>query len=252
MHGNTFYSRIGPYFAPIPEQMTKSSGNKLPICFTREEARRQLGGTLVALDSWIKRALKRDELVLVKKGLYMSSHTYLHETDKTKLTELLAGQLCQPSYISLEYVLEKHNLLSRPSTPTAITSITTKSGRTFTNISGTFRYASIKPSLFLGFHEESLRDMSYRVATKTKALYDYLYLNSALARRNARQLKHQLFKELPIQWNNFTEKDFKEFDRYVWKSNSKKMISIWSILKSHFDKKKMDRDFEVFRKELLG
>lgn len=86
------------------------------------------------------------------------------------------------------------------------------------------------------------------MATKAKALFDYLYLNKNLHCRNKKRLNDELFKQSRIQWQNFSEEDFEEFGHYVWKSNSAKMIDIWEIINKHFESKK----FDVWAKELLA
>lgn len=227
--------------------MTFSFGNNLSICVTKQELISDFSGTPNTLNGRIKRALRQEKLLQLKNGLYVKSTTYLHEPDKVKLTEFIASQMYQPSYISLEYALETYGLLaSRPHK--IITCITVKPTHTFKNFLGTYHYSNIKPSLFTGFKEQTFHGHAYRVVTKAKALFDYLYLDSGLDRRNKKHLQHQLFKESGLQWNNFSEKDFKEFDAFVWKSNSAKMMTIWHILNDYFEKKK----FDVWAKELLA
>lgn len=212
--------------------------------FTKQDLISTFKGSADALNEQIKRALKNKKILQLKKGLYITVLSYFNKPDKTKLTEFIASQIYQPSYLSLEYVLLKHHLLFKNH---AVTSITTKTNRTFTNFAGTFMYSNIKKSLSFGFEEVNFHGHAYRIATKAKALFDYLYLKSDLHRRNAKLLKQQLFEELDIQWKNFSEEDFKKFDEYVWKSNSPKMIKIWEILNSHFGKK----DFDRWAKNLL-
>ncbi len=171
----------------------------------------------------------------------MATTFYLQESDKTKLTEYIASQLYQPSYISLEYVLEKHHLLFPKDVNSAVTSLTTKTNRAFTNFSGTFAYSNIKPSIYFGYEKATFHKDTYHIATKAKALFDYLYLNSNLNYRNQKYLHHQLFNEQSIQWHNFSEDDFEQFETYVWKSNSKKMMTIREVIDRYFQGKKFDR-----------
>lgn len=237
--------------------MTEMHTNSLPFCFTRYEAVLALGKSGPAIDSWIKRALARSVLILLKKGLYIFGRNYLREPDKRTLLEFLASRICEPSYISLEYAMMEHGLLSHGGDGSGnhampITSLTTKTGGNFTNYLMTFSYINIKSSLFFGFEERKFRNMTYGMATKAKALFDYLYLRRDLKRRNKKRLRKQLFEEFGVQWLKFSEKDFEEFGRYVWKSNSTKMITVWEILKGRFDEQRMEREFSAFRRELLG
>lgn len=105
----------------------------------------------------------------------------------------------------------------------------------------------MKPSIYCGYEEVKFRQYTYRIATKAKALFDYLYLQSELDCRNEKHLQRQLFEESDIQWQNFSEEDFAQFDRYVWGSNSFKMMKVRRIIERHFDGKKFDR----WAKELL-
>ena len=223
--------------------MTFLAGHENSPCFTKQDLTLSFEGSANALNDRVKRALKSKKLLQLKKGLYMTSIFYFNEPDKTKLTEFIASQLCHNSYLSLEYVLHKYHLLFE--TPT-ITSITTKTNRTFTNFSGTFQYSNMKESLYFGFEEVIFHNHLYLIATKAKALFDYLYLRSDL-HRSVKYLKHQLFEELGIQWAYFSEQDFEQFDQYVWKTNSHKMMKIWQILNDHFNKK----NFSKWAKELL-
>lgn len=199
-----------------------------------------------AMDVSVKRALKSRRLMQLKKGLYVTSKFYLDESDKIGLTEFISSELYSPSYISLEYALKKYNLLN--GFPDFVTCIAIKTSRSFKNFLGIFRYSNIKPSLFFGFQkvsfiQDSVKDSvvcKYNIATKAKALFDYLYLKPGL-RCKMKYLKQQLFKNLGINWGNFSRQDFKEFDQYVWKSNSKKMMKILRIINEYFSSKEFDR-----------
>lgn len=225
--------------------------NTIQICFNRENFRKHSAITSVASDSRIKRGIRQNTILLLKKGLYLLSDTYLQEPDKTQLTEYIASKIYSPSYISLEYILEKHGLLL-PSQNRPITCITTKTTRAFTNLIGIFTYSNIKSKIFFGFEEQTYQGQTYHVATKAKALFDYLYLKSDIPRRNEKHLKHWLTQESGIQWANFSQENYKEFDRYVWRSNSFKMMKILRILDEHVNKKKIDADFDAWAKKLLG
>lgn len=223
----------------------------LPICFSRKDLKAELGKNIRALDGCIGRALKRSEIIQLKNGLYMASTIYLHEPDKIKIAEYIASQLCQPSYISLEYVLEIHQMLPLRSLR-SVTSITSKTSRTFENFSGKYSYTNIKPSVYAGFEEVAFQNSrsyrhTYHMATKAKALFDYLYLNSKFGRRNEKYLHHQLFQDSAFQWEHFSEEDLKEFDGHVWKSNSYKMMRILRAINGYFEKKK----FDIWAEELL-
>ena len=126
------------------------------------------------LNANIKYWLKNKELVLLKKGTYILKDKYEKETKKNLYLEYIANQLLQPSYISLEYILAKYQILSEP--VNAITSITTKTSRETTNNLCSFRYYSICPALFKGYEIKYFYNSPVLMATKSKALFDYLYI----------------------------------------------------------------------------
>lgn len=212
----------------------------LPFCFTKQDILFQSKVPLETVNSQIRRALRRHDFFQLKNGLYIKADIYTYEFDKQKLHEYVASRLIPGSYISLEYVLEMHQIIPLRSVST-LTSVTTKCTRTFENFAGSFSYSNIKPSCFFGFEDMKFHEYTYHVATKAKALFDYFYLNSDLDYRNQKRLQRQLFGDLSIQWQNFSEEDFVQFDAYVWKSNSFKMMKIRRLIEEYFEKKKFDR-----------
>lgn len=220
-----------------------SSSNEL--FFTKKNLILKNRRTVGALDKNIYRKMKNKKILQLKRGLYVDAKAYLEETEKTKLIELISAKLCSPSYISLEYALNKYHLLFYAG---IITAITTKTNRHFKNFAGNFKYFNLKKSLFCGFEEFMFNGQKYKMATKAKALFDYLYLKSDLHYRNLKKLKRQLFEKSGICWNNFSQEDFRKFDKYVWQSNSAKMMRVWEIINNYFQGKK----FDSWAKELLS
>lgn len=216
-----------------------------PICFSKKELTTSPKNSSSALNSRIQRQLKSTKLLQLKNGLYTTSSSYFNEPEKAKFVEFIASQLYSPSYLSLEYILQKHHLLFSDG---SITSITIKTNRTFTNFLGIYKYLNIQAPFYFGLEETSFHDQKYYIATKAKALFDFLYLKPNLNHRNAKKLKEQLFEKLAIQWTNFNEEDFQQFDQYVWKSNSRKMMKILYILNEYHGGKKFDK----WAKELLN
>ena len=198
-----------------------------------------------ALSARIHRRIANKELLVLKKGLYLPSYVYLNEPDKITLTEFISSQMC-PSYLSLDYILHKNHLLLKSSD--TITAISTRSNRVFKNFLGTFRYRNLKELFYFGFERGSFHCHNYYFATKAKALFDYFYLNSSLAYRNKKKLRGQLLEESEIQWAYFSAEDFQQFDKYVWQSNSKKMMRILYVLQEYFQNK----NFNVWAKSLLS
>ena len=90
------------------------------------------------LDANIKYWLKKQELIRLKNGLYVLKEKYEKEPDKDLYLEYLAGRMVEPSYLSLEYVLAKYQILSEPAR--SVTSVTAKTTREMINAIGSFRY----------------------------------------------------------------------------------------------------------------
>lgn len=197
-------------------------------CFTKQNLRIYFKGSEFALNERIKRALKKKQIFELKRGLYTTNIYYLKEMEKTKFKEFVALKLRFPSYISLEYILGKYNLLTEATYP--LTSITIKSGRIYQNFLGTYKYSNIKKELYFGFEEISFHQNKYFSATKVKALFDFLYLKRNLSNSN---LKGEILEGLRVNWDNFSQEDFLLFRSYILKSKSKKMANILKVLEKN-------------------
>lgn len=132
-----------------------------------------------ALNYWSKKLVDEGVLIKLKSGLYAPRY-YVdmmsqNENDKMRYLEYIANRLLSPSYLSLEYVLSKNNILAEA--VFKITSVTTKSTRTYETELGTFVYRNVKESLFCGYKRVVWRDKQIWEATKEKALQDWKYLN---------------------------------------------------------------------------
>ncbi len=182
---------------------------------TKQNLAVALGISDAALDYWIKKLINERYLIPLKKGFYITSY-YLDlvgQTDKESYFEYLANLLRAPSYVSLEYVLSKANVI--PEGVYAITSITTKSSRTYTSSVTTFIFKNIKEDLFYGFEERRFRGKQIKIATPPKALFDFLYLRPTSRQEDDR-----------INWDALSKEQKAEFKKMVKQSKSKKMALI--------------------------
>lgn len=84
----------------------------------------------------------------------------------------IANFIIQPSYISFESALSFYGILSQ--FPYSITSATTERSKKIEVDNKTFEYTKIDNRLFNGYIKEN----SFLIASKEKALFDYLYLAS--------------------------------------------------------------------------
>lgn len=194
-------------------------------CFSKADLRLVYNYSENALNEQIKRALKKQTIIQLKKGLYTTQIYWLKEPNKESFLEFIASRLRYPSYLSLEYILSKNNLLTDITYP--ITSITIKSSRTYQNSLASYSYSSIKEKLFTGFIKKKYLKNSYYSATPAKALFDWFYLKKNLSSN----LKKELMEDLRINWDNFSREDFEEFVNYVNISKSQKIAKIAEILK---------------------
>lgn len=174
------------------------------------------------LNYWIKKFIRQGELIVLKKGLY-TTRLYLVSLEKNPVLreaylEYLANIIRYPSYISLEYALSKYGLI--PEGIFSLTSVTLKSSRVYKNSLGNFIYRSIKEDLFLGFENRDFEGKRIKIATRAKALFDFLYFR-----------KEKSLEDLRINWEAFLPDDQKKFAEFVKKSNSRKMKRILKSLK---------------------
>ncbi|MFH1452438.1 MAG: hypothetical protein ABIH00_00440 [Armatimonadota bacterium] len=168
---------------------------------------------------------KSGRIINLKKGVYVCS-SY---TDKLKMhglfssyIEFVSNILYSSSYISLDYILYKHNILTE--IPINFTCISLNKTKVFSNNFGRFFYHKIKDKLFCGFKIIKEGKFAIYKATKAKALFDYLYL-----RKNILKNKESI-DELRLNMSAFNKKDLSEFKKYLKIENSKKMKEIFNLL----------------------
>lgn len=119
------------------------------------------------LSEWVD----KDWLISLRRGQYLLA-SQKDEIDQ----ELLANEV-KNSYISLEYALNRFNLI--PEVTRKITSITTERGEEVKTPVGDFLYRRIQPQLFTGYEliDARVPGRKIKMALPTKALFDLIYLN---------------------------------------------------------------------------
>ena len=126
-----------------------------------------------ALYSNIKRWIKQNIIMQLKRGMYVTNDYYIRLPEKQAYREFIANKLKVPSYLSLEYVLQKYSLLTEG--VYAFTSITLKKTNTYQNKLGLFTYSNISQGLFTGYKIVGKEGFQIKEASKAKALFDFLY-----------------------------------------------------------------------------
>jgi hypothetical protein len=207
-----------------------------------EELKKRAGGLLMlnknilksfeprqnVLDANIKYWLENGELISMKKGLYILKEKYEKELNKDLYLEYLAGQLVQPSYLSLEYVLAKYQILSEPGR--SITSITTKTTREIISAVGAFRYYSISEKLFTGYSVKYFYSAPILEAEKSKALFDYLYLR--FLKNEPVNIKS--VQDLRLNWENISQKEFLKAYSYLKLTKSRMVKQVFDLIKKKY------------------
>lgn len=194
--------------------------------FTKQNLSLALGKEGEGLNYWVKKLTKERLLIPIKKGFYFSSYYKDEPFDVYGI--YLANILRFPSYVSLEYVLAKYNLI--PESVFAITSVTLKSSRTYQSEVGTFIYRNIKRELFYGYQLLVLgkSGLTARIAYPYKALFDYLYLKKFAS---TNQISDYLREGGRINWDILKAEEKKQFIKAVKNSGSRKMAIILKTLK---------------------
>jgi len=176
------------------------------------------------LDKAILKALKNNDLVSLKKGMYLPA-SRINATNQNQV-EFIANSLCYPSYLSLEYILQLEKVI--PESVFVMTSITTGKTISYTNALGQFQYRSLKPALFTGFvRSEYQQEYQIKRATLAKALFDWLYLQPF---PRSKKDKRQILADARLNYTSITQSDLDEFSQYVAIDHSSKMTQLQHIL----------------------
>lgn len=194
---------------------------------------RQIAGDDVASDEHARVALYRwvrsGYLVPLKKGMYMHRRFYERHGQEIDFSAMVSAILLPQSYLSLEYVLQQHAILTEIIYP--VTAVTLKNTRTFTNSLGTFVYRHIRADYYQGFHITETHGMRYAQALPAKALFDYLYLRPTPG--NLKAQTFDLAEDLRLNLDEFAPKERAEFAAYVAASGMVKMEQILHNLEFH-------------------
>jgi len=193
-----------------------------------------LGGRSIEyLRTTLLRLKKRGDIVSLKRGEYVS-RKYLNNIEKTNkknsYLEFIATNMYEPSYLSLEYILSEHSILSE--NVNSFTLISRNKTKKFINELGVFVYKHIKDELFIGFNIKKKDGFFIAKASLAKSLFDFLYL-----RKNIISNKDS-FLELRLNIEILKKKDIREFKKYVEIEGSKSMKMIYNYLFEAWEKKK--------------
>lgn len=112
-----------------------------------------------------------------------------------------ANRIYRPSYVSLHTALASYGII--PEGVTQITSVTSLKTASFTNLSGTYVYRSVREDLMFGYNPRQMADgRSLLFASPEKAIIDLLYLypfyNTAREMEELRLDEYFMHEELNV------------------------------------------------------
>ncbi len=182
------------------------------------------------LDYRVRRMQKEGSLIPLRAGLYVPAQSWLAAGATPgggqRLLEYLSGIVRFPSYVSLEYVLERAGLI--PESPFAITCVTQKTPRTYVTAIGTFVYRQIRrPGLFAGYDTMAYRGLDIAIASPGKALFDALYLRPF---RTVQDMTAYLLETGRFNWEALASRDRRKFMALIHKTGVPKMKHILTVL----------------------
>lgn len=206
-----------------------SSLDTLPY-FTIEAVKQLLGDESAAagaIQTALYRWMKAGQIIQLKKGVYMTRRFYENHRMDADFSPMVSAILIPQSYLSLEYVLQRHALLTDVTYP--VTAVTMKQTRVFENKLGTFTYRHIKKDLYQGFIFSEYLGVPFAQATAAKALFDFLYLRPW--RGGGSLSNYNLAEDLRLNLEDFSEKDREAFAAFINQSKSRKMDQILKNLR---------------------
>ena len=147
----------------------------------------QLSDTYSSPACKLGRMVENGEVVRLRRGLY--------ETDPETPPYLVASRICEPSYISFEYALMRHNII--PERVVRVTNATfgKRKTKTYSNMLGTFVYYDIPEEAFpVGIEYWGEGDCRYPMASAVKAVCDML--SKMPPTRSKKGLEALMFEDL--------------------------------------------------------
>jgi predicted transcriptional regulator of viral defense system len=173
--------------------------------------------------------ISKNSLIRLKRGFFVFKSFLEKKDNSLYYSKFLATKMIEPSYLSKESVLQDYQMLTDVVFGYSV--VTTKKTNSITNNFGTFNYQSIKKNLFKGFSVKSYGSMKWYVASKAKALFDYLYFNQ----NKFNQINENELLGLRLNLEEMNKEDWKEFEKYLSEA-PKKMLDIYKVTKKYVNK----------------
>lgn len=168
----------------------------------------------------IRSMLRKQEIIRIKKGLYILGESY---RKRPFSRELLANLIYGPSYISLEYALSHHGLI--PERVETITSTTCGGNRSFSTPIGLFTYWSVHAAYYsVGVDLVSNdADVSFLMATPEKALADKISRDRGLNISSRKDMAAYLQDDLRIDEAALRQLNIKLIEEIAGRTSSRKV-----------------------------
>jgi len=183
-----------------------------PLPYFGKDAVRQLGRQLglkdTTLDTYVSRFLKNREIVLLMRGLYVTTDFFEKNRADISYSFYLANILRKPSYVSSWAALQYYDLVTE--VIHSITSVTLKVTREYRTRAGNFSYQSIDKRSFSDFVLKKEK-FEFFIATPSKALFDLLYFRTRGFRGVAIDRIKLMIDELRIEFDDMDKEEQKKF-----------------------------------------
>ena len=172
--------------------------------------------------------LRKNVIIRVKKGLYIFGQEF---RKRPYSKEILANLIYGPSYISLAYALQYHDLI--PERVEAVTSVTTGRSRRFNSPVGLFTYQSIPLSAFrIGMDRIEIGEKrAFLIAIPEKALADKIYFERGLGIRSQKMMSAYLEHDLRIDPADLTKLKPEILDDIAQRYRSKKIRLLSDLIR---------------------
>ncbi len=142
-------------------------------CFTDTELNFIIKGTDASRYNQVKRAIAKNELISIRKGLYALAKSYQR---KGLHPYTLAQKIYGPSYLSMESALSFYAYI--PEAVYSFSNVCSKRSKSFETPLGNFYYTHIPlPAFGVGIQRKMIHGEVFLIASPLKALTDYVYKN---------------------------------------------------------------------------
>ncbi len=187
--------------------------------FTAQTLAKITGANSNTNNKLLSRWTKNGKVMRIKRGMYVAEDFYNFHNNDFGFIQAISTIINRLSYTSLEFVLQKYNILTEVTY--TVSAVTTKKSSRVANKLGNFYYKSIDPKLFGGYITKDYFGIIINEATLEKALFDYLYFRPIYGL--LRSFKLNLAEELRLNIDLLTPEQISKFGDWCIKSEKTKM-----------------------------